>query len=138
MTVPPFIEKQKKSYKALQPCFCSAIQETVHFTSEGLHHLLYRRRRPRSHNERHYRAGLIPCLTEVIINSTRAIKDIKSKTPLVTTWSLSHEVSINNRKQVVKVILTKKGAGGRIKFLSVMREKYIYKKKREQTKKSEG
>lgn len=128
-----FIEKQKKLYKTLQPCFCPAIQETVHFTSEGLNHLLYCRRRPRSHGEQHYRAGLIPYLTVVIIKSTKAIKEIKSKNPLITTWSLSHEISINHRRQILKVILIKQGVG-KTKFISAMREKYIRKKK-QQTKK---
>ena len=123
-----FIAKQKKLYKTFQPCFCPAIQETVHFTSEGLHHLLYKRRRPRSHNEQHYRAGLIPYLPVIITNATKTVKEIKSKNPLIIIWSLSYEVEINNRKQAVKVVLKKRGAGNAI-FLSTMRKKYINKKR---------
>ncbi|MCX6761193.1 MAG: hypothetical protein NTZ84_03790 [Candidatus Nealsonbacteria bacterium] len=123
-----FIENQKKVYKTLQSCFCPAIQETVHFTSEGLNHLLYHRRRPRNHDERHYRAGLIPYLTVVINNSTRAVKEIKSENPLVVVWLLSHEININNKRQIVKVILSQKGAG-KVKFLSAMRKKYTFRAK---------
>jgi len=70
-----FIENRKKMYKKLKPCLCPAIGEMVYFTSDGLHHLLYYQRRPRNHNERHYRAGLIPHLTNVICNATKAKKE---------------------------------------------------------------
>lgn len=119
-----FINDQKRVYKALHPCFCPAIEETVYFNSEGLNHLLYQRRRPRSPKERYYRAGLIPCLSLIVKESKKAIKEIQSKDPLIITWVLSHEVEINNKKQIVKVVLKKKGAGKTI-FLSAMRKKYI-------------
>ncbi len=118
-----FIKKQIVLYKNLEPCYCPAIQDTVYFTSEGLNHLLYYRRRPRGHSEKHYRAGLISHLVEVISSTTTAIKDIKSEKPLIITWNLQYEVDGNGGKQIVKVILKKEGAG-KVKFLSTMRKKY--------------
>jgi len=119
MTTSAFIEKNKKKYKKLKPCYCPTLQDTVHFTSIGLNHLLYNRRRSRSQNERHYRAGLIPHLTNVIKNSTQAVKKVKSDDIMVATWELKHLCKVNNRNQIVKVILIKEGAG-KVKFLSAM------------------
>ncbi len=129
-----FIEKQKKLYKSIKSCYCKALQETVHFTADGLNHILYCRRRPRNHNEQHYRAGLIPHVVEVITNATKAIKNIKSSEPLIITWSLQGEVKVNGIRQVVKVILKKESAG-RITFLSAMRKKHINNGDKTKTKK---
>ena len=118
-----FIKKQKKLYKSLKPCHCPALQEAVHFNATGLNHLLYSRRRPRKLTEQHYRANLITYITEVITSATQAVKALKSQDPLIVTWSLQHEVrDSNNLKQVIKVILMKKGAGN-IYFLSAMQKK---------------
>ncbi len=115
-----FIQQQKEIYKHLKPCHCPALNETVHFNSTGLNHILYNRRRPRSHNEQHYRAGLIPHITEVIEKATHAIEVTKSTDPLVITWSIQHAViDTKGDKQTVKVILVKEGAG-KVYFLSVM------------------
>jgi hypothetical protein len=115
-----FIQEQKKLYKSLKPIYCSALQQTVYFNSTGLNHILYNRRRPRNHNEQHYRAGLIPFISDVISKATQAVKAIKSEDPLIITWSLKHTVNdIKGIKQSVKVILIKEGAG-KIYFLSVM------------------
>jgi len=131
-----FIEKQKKLYKKLKPCFCPTLQETVHFNANGLHHVLYYRRRPRNFNERYYRAALISHLTEVISKATHVVQDIKSKKPLIITWALQYEVNDKkNIKRVVKVILERKGAGN-THFLSVMEIKRIRKTKKPKTKKS--
>ena len=123
-----FIKDKIKLYKTLKPCLCPAIQEIVSFTSDGLHHLLYdnNKRRPRSHDEQHYRAGIIPCLHEIVSSSTKATKEVKSESPLLIIWSLFYEVTPNNRKQIVRVDLMKKGNGS-VKFLSTRRKKYIKK-----------
>lgn len=118
-----FIKKQKELYKALKSAFCPALQETVYFTADGLNHLLYNQRRPRSYSERHYRAILISYLKEVVKNATQAIKNIKSDNPLVVTWSLTHIC----RKEEVKVILKKYGSG-RLIFLSAMSKRRIINK----------
>jgi len=120
----PFINRNKRIYKNLHPCFCPTLQETVYFTSEGLHHLLYNRRRPRSCKEQYYRAGLIPYLTRVIIGAVRVEKIIQSKVPFITIWLLLHEVEVSGKRQIIKVILKQKGAG-RVIFLSAMRKKYV-------------
>lgn len=119
-----FIKKQKYIYKKLKPCYCPALQETVHFNATGLNHILYYRRRPRKQTEQHYRATLIKYIIGVIENSTVATKEIKSKKPLVVTWNLQHKIKDNNEKQTIKVILIKEGAGN-INFLSVMRRKNL-------------
>ena len=123
MSSSQFIEQQKKLYKSLKPCYCQALQETVYFNSTGLNHILYHRRRPRSHSERHYRASLICYIVEVISGATQAIKEIKSEDPFVITWSIQHSVLDKNKKpQIIKVILIKEGAGN-VYFLSVMKKK---------------
>ena len=71
-----FIEKHKKIYMKLSSCKCQALQKTVYFNADGLNHILYYRRRPRSHNEKHYRAGLIPYITEVISSARHAIQEV--------------------------------------------------------------
>jgi len=114
-----FIEKQKKVYKSLKSCFCPALQTTIHFTADGLNHLLYYRRRPRNQQERHYRAALISHIVEVIEQATQAIKEIKSDDPLIVTWSLAHHI---RGRGMVKVILKQEGAGT-VKFLSAMTNK---------------
>ena len=118
-----FIKKQIELYKTFDSCYCLALQDDVYFNSDGLNHILYYRRRPRKHSEKHYRANLIKFLKEVINNSKIAVKEIKSENPLIITWSLEHKVlDDEGLNQIVKVILTKKGKG-RIYFLSVMRTK---------------
>jgi len=118
-----FIEQQKKLYRSLKPCYCPALQETVHFNSTGLNHILYYRRRPRSQSEKHYRAGLIQYLVEVISGATQSVKNIKSTDPVVVTWSIQYDVKDrNNLQQKVKVILIKEGVGN-VYFLSVMQRK---------------
>lgn len=118
-----FIDRQKALYKTLQPCYCPALQETVHFNSSGLNHLLYLKRRPRSHSERHYRAALIVHLTEVISNATQATKEIKPDAPLVVIWILEHKCTDSKGgRHDVKVIL-KQEKGGRLYFLSAMKKK---------------
>jgi hypothetical protein len=116
-----FIEKQKLLYKSLKPCYCEAIKETVFFTSDGLNHLLYHRRRPRNINERVYRAALISYICEVIMNATTAVKTLDASFGSDPLWILEHEVSVKHKgkRQIIKVILQKKGAGN-THFLSAM------------------
>lgn len=114
-----FIEKQKKLYKSLKSCFCPSLQADVHFTSDGLQHLLYNRRRPRAQKERHYRAALISHIVEVIENSALAVKDVRSTNPLVVIWELKHKIS---GQGIVKVCVKQEGAG-KLKFLSTMAKK---------------
>ncbi len=119
MSKSKFIDKNKKIYKKLKPCYCPALQDTVHFTSRGLQHILYNRRRPRSHNERHYRSGLIPHLTSVIKNSSQAVLRVKSEKPLIVTWELAYSCKVNGRTHLVQVIVIKEGAG-KLECLSTM------------------
>ena len=128
------LTQQKKFYKNLKSCYCQILQETVYFNSYGLNHLLYCRRRPRKLLEQYYRANLIKYVVEVIINLTQAFREIKSKDPLIITWGLQYEIKdIKNTKQLIKVVLKKKG-NGRIYFLSVMKKKNL--NNNNQTKKS--
>lgn len=122
-----FIKQQKKKYKELNPCYCPSLNETVYFTSDGLHHLLYNDRRPRISKERYYRATMIDHVEEVIKNSKQAIrKDIVNTN--TTVWSLDHLIDNADRDQIIRVILKKDGKG-RLKFLSAMRTIYIGNKK---------
>ncbi|MEK7107001.1 MAG: hypothetical protein AAB899_02340 [Patescibacteria group bacterium] len=114
-----FIEKQKRLYKKLKSCFCPALQADVHFTSDGLQHLLYHRRRPRSQDERHYRAALISHFAQVIEKSSQAIKYVRGTNPLIVVWELKHEIL---GQGLIKVIVKQEGAG-KLKFLSAMAKK---------------
>jgi len=118
-----FIKQQKEKYKELPPCYCPILNETVHFTPDGLHHLLYNNRRPRKRKERYYRASLIDHIVEVIKNSNKATRETIKDTHIVL-WSIEYLIKNTPRKQIVKVIL-KKNKGGKLKFLSTMRTKYI-------------
>ncbi|MEK7116538.1 MAG: hypothetical protein AAB837_00025 [Patescibacteria group bacterium] len=123
MTTSDFIEKQKKLYKSLRPCFCSAIQETVHFTSDGLNHLLYDRHRPRNIREKHYRSALIGYITTAVTKATKATQEIYTNPPC-RLWILDW-VEIKDdkgQKQHIKVILKKKG-NGNVHFWSVMQRR---------------
>ena len=111
-----FIGKQKKLYKSLKSCFCPALQVTVHFTSNGLNHLLYNRRRPRNQNERHYRAALISHIVEVIEKAATAVREVKCENPLIVVWNLKHDIK---GQSIVTVILKQEGAG-KMEFLSAM------------------
>ena len=122
-----FEKRQKRLYKTLQPVWCPALNEIVYFNADGLKHLLYKEggRRPRKKNEQRYRLSLIPYIHEVILSAQDTISEIKSKKPLITTWSLSHPVikTIGNRRKCrVKVIVIRKKIDGRLYFLSVMCE----------------
>ncbi len=121
MSKKDFIEKQKKLYKTLKPCYCTAIQETVHFTADGWNHLIYHRRRPRNLDERTYRAALIPYLCEVLTDATTATKTIDTQYGPHPLWIIEHQVKAlhNGKKQILKLILQKRGAGN-THFLSVM------------------
>lgn len=116
----PYIKQQLAVYDSLTPIFCPTLQETVYFTSEGKNHLLYKKNRPRNHNERHYRVAFIKHLIHVLVNAEKAIKTIIVKEPKeIVTWSLECKVTENSEDMVVKVICKKEG-NGKIKFLSVM------------------
>jgi len=125
-----FIAKQKVLYNLLKkkPKYCSALDAEVHFTADGLNHLLYNRRRPRSQIERRYRAGLIPAISQVIENARIAVKQIKSEDPLIVAWALQCEVKLDGKIQLIKIILKQEG-NGKIKFCSVMRKKFVTIKK---------
>lgn len=114
-------------YKSLQPCICPAIGEVVHFTSDGLQHLLYKKRRPRNKKEQNYRMGLVDFLVPVVTGATAATKIIKANNPkLVVHWVLEYEIQQKTCKRLIKVILMREGSG-KLKFLSVMQKRY-YKK----------
>ncbi len=118
------IKKYKDLYKNLQPCYCKTLGETVHFNADGLNHLLYNRRRPRSKKEQLYRANLIPYICTVIENSKTATKQLLVEKPTIVTWSLECEIAVTGGKRVIKVILCKKGAGN-VTFLSAMQKRFI-------------
>lgn len=92
MSQQDFIEKQKTFYKTLQPTYCKVLQDTVHFTADGLNHILYHRRRPRKLSERTYRAALISYLVEVITDATKATKTIDAEFGSDPLWIVEHEV----------------------------------------------
>ena len=130
MQISDFIKKQKEIYKKLKPCYCKAIQENVYFNSDGLNHLLYKNRRPRSMYEKKYRISLIKYLQIVISNAIEA-KEISFDNPPSRLWVLEW-TDVIGRDEIykIKVILRKKGRFGKVHFLSVMRKKYIKKTKR--------
>ncbi len=119
-----FIEKQKILYKSLQSCYCPVIKETVHFTSVGLQHLLYNRRRPRSLKEKVYRASLISYLIEVITNSHSVTKVSDPKINKYVLFILKYRIKkrYKGNRQIIKVILQKNGVG-ELHFLSAMSKK---------------
>lgn len=120
-----FIQKQRRLYNSFKnkPWPCPALQEPVYFNAEGLNHLLYKKKRPRSKNEQHYRLGLVPVLPTIIEKSTAAYKRIESVRELIFTWKLEYVVKLNGRWQLIRVILIKRG-NSRITFLSAMRVRY--------------
>ena len=117
--------KTKKLYKNLKSCFCNSLNEEVYFTSDGLNHVLYYRRRPRSQKERYYRAGLIKHLIKVITQANSAMVSIKSTEPKVVTWAITYKLG----QKEIKVILRKIG-NGKLHFLSVMAKKTTKKPKK--------
>jgi hypothetical protein len=66
MSYDNFIKKQIIKYKNLDSIYCKVLGEMVFFNSEGIHHLLYKKRRPRSCSERVYRLHLIDYLQDGI------------------------------------------------------------------------
>lgn len=129
MEITDFIKKQKEIYKKLKPCHCKAIQEDVHFNSDGLNHLLYKNRRPRSIEEKVYRISLVTYLYVAISNATQA-KEIFFDNPPTRLWVLEWVNVIDGDKIYrIKVILRKRGLLGRVHFLSVMRKRYSKNKK---------
>ncbi|MFA6340811.1 MAG: hypothetical protein WCX27_01025 [Candidatus Paceibacterota bacterium] len=126
MTNSDFIEKQKKIYKSLKPCYCPAINDTVYFNAEGLRHLLYKENRPRNINEKHYRMGLIDHVVETISKSQKATVEIydDSKAKLwILDWVKIETVFFGfKKKKSIKVILRKIG-NGKTHFLSIMCKK---------------
>jgi hypothetical protein len=123
--VPKTIEDNKQIYCTYKnkPWPCPTLQEPVYFNAEGLQHLLYNRKRPRSRAQQLYRAKLIPVLPTVIEKATSAYKRIESVRELIFTWKLEYTIKIGGRWQVVRVILIKRG-NSRITFLSAMRVRY--------------
>ena len=118
-----YIKAQLVIYDSLPPTYCPDLQETVYFTSEGKNHLLYKKNRPRNHDERHYRVSLIKHLVLVISNADKAVKIIVTKEPKeIITWSLEHKVTRNSEEWIIKTVLKKEGSG-KTKFLSVMGRK---------------
>jgi conjugative element/phage-associated large polyvalent protein len=130
MKASAFIEKQKALYNSLKkkPIHCPALDTEVHFTADGLNHLLYNRRRPRSRAEQRYRAGLIPAISQIVENAKIAVKQIKSTDPLIVTWALQCEVKLDGKIQLIKIILKQEGKG-KIKFCSAMRKRFVAIKK---------
>jgi hypothetical protein len=120
-----FIEQQKRLYKSLRPCYCKAIQKTVHFTADGLNHLLYHKRRTRHIKERIYRAALISHIVEVITHANTARRETNRVPKGSILWILEEPVKTlyKGKKQVIKVILQEKGDGN-VKFLSTMRKRF--------------
>jgi len=110
MVMSKFIQIKKDLYQTYKnkPWPCHSLQQPVYFTAKGIHHLLYRKRRPRKKAEKHYRLRLIPILPTVIEKSETAVRRIQSKENRTFTWSLKYTVKINGRWQVIKVILYKK------------------------------
>ncbi len=132
MSAREFIEQQKKLYKTLKPCYCLAIQETVHFNAEGIRHILYDKHRPRNIREKVYRAYLIDYLTEVIINAQKAIKEtfIKPSCHLwILEWVTIQDKKNPSQKLKIKIVLRKRG-NGNIFFWSVMRRGSNHKTKK--------
>lgn len=108
-----FIEKQKKFYKSLKPCYCSVLKQKVYFNSSGLNHLLYKGRRPREIKDKISRLKLIKYIPNIIKYSEKARKkEYKS----CNLWILDSNIS--NRK--IRVILKQTN---KIYFLSVMKLK---------------
>lgn len=118
-----FIKKQKKLYEEITPCYCKAIGEVISFNADGLNHLLYDKYRPRSHNEKHYRMGLVDYIYEAVTKAEKAVKQSFTN-PDSNLWILDWvEVNGNDgRVHVIKVILRKEG-NGKVHFWSVMQKK---------------
>jgi len=126
------IQAHKDTYKALAPCFCNAIEQTIHFNAEGLKHILYKQHRPRSKKEQAYRLSLIPHLQHAITTAKTATR--KSHTdPRCTLWILEWIEVEDNLK--IKIVLRKIG-NGNVHFLSVMGKKFGKRSDHRATKKS--
>jgi hypothetical protein len=127
MSYDNFIKKQIIKYKNLDPIYCKVLGEMVFFNSEGIHHLLYKKRRPRSCSERVYRLHLIDYLQDGISKSISARRQDYPKNNLII-WSLNWVDLTNRKKEIisVKIILKKKGEG-KLLFYSVMRKRKIKK-----------
>jgi hypothetical protein len=97
------------------------LNELVHFSADGLHHLLFKNRRKRTPKERKYRLSLLKYVHEVISNSISAELVVKSENPLVLTWAISYRIiKKDGSVRTLKVVVIKKKPKGRLYFLSVM------------------
>ena len=111
-----FIRNQKEVYKNLKPCFCPVLGEIVYFTAHGINHLMYKRKRLRSVNERYYRLSLI----KYIVPTIKYSKNIGFReSGGVLRCNLSYRIDSN----IIKVILEKRHANGKYTFLSIMRKR---------------
>ncbi|MBI3620210.1 hypothetical protein HY214_03660 [Candidatus Roizmanbacteria bacterium] len=115
--------KSKKLYKSIVSVYCSILNDTVYFTSEGFNHLLYESyKHPRSVAEQYLKLMHLPYAPDVVkncrlISETRAIKKrVKNNLKNGVHYELVHEVSPGKK---VRVIVEKIGTG-KHKFMSVM------------------
>lgn len=118
------IGKQNSYYKSIVSAFCPLLNDTVYFTSEGFHHLLYKSSGKRRTIDEQYLK--LKCLTHappIVQNSTRIIETrkeermIKGKKKSVVTYEL---VDGQKRKHNIAVVVERIGTG-KHKFRSVKR-----------------
>jgi hypothetical protein len=114
-------KEYREFYKKLEPLFCPALQEMVYFNADGFNHLLFKNRHKRIPAERRYKLSLLPFVCEVLLKSKSTKLRIKSKNPLVCTWSMTHEIIDHQLiPRMITVVIIRKKPAGKLHFLSVM------------------
>ena len=124
-------QKQKAFYKSIVSVFCPILNDTVYFTSDGYHHLLYESNRtPRKIAEQFMKLHCLTHAPDVIkncalVSETRKIqKKIDGKLRSGVHYELIHEACPGKK---IRVIIEKIGTG-KHRFLSVMPHKQKVKK----------
>lgn len=122
--------KMAAFYQGLQPLRCQALDEIVHFTSDGFHHLRFDgTRAERTKLEQYVKLKFLKAAIE-IIRKTTTIQEIRKetqpigkpgrdgfrKTAEVTYWGF---IALVKERVRVKVVLRRVGSGN-VHFWSVM------------------
>lgn len=123
------IKKAKSEYGLLKSVYCPCLKETIHFNTDGFHHLRFEiSGRERSKTEQIYKLNLIPLIIPVIKNATKideyrtnSVRIGRKKKALIKNveyWAMIAIVGLGNTK--TKVILRRVGTG-KIVFWSIMK-----------------
>lgn len=114
--------QQKLFYRSIVSIYSPALNENVHFTSDGFHHLVYKsNRKPRTISEQWLKLKCLQYVPRVVknckyITDTRIYTNKKTGKTIIY-YELRYKINAKNR---IQVIVERKG-NGKLKFKSVMK-----------------